>query len=303
MNRGLLFLAAGGSLLLAACDDSLLPVALVESARPLGARVEVDGDPVRAVPLPGESAALRLLVAAPDPAQTLGYAVVACERTPGTTAIPDCASEPFASAYDAAPAPLPPRFEFSVPDGLASDAGIALFGVACPDGSPVEGSVPPRCERAEGERRLLLSLDLPGDGEPNRNPTFDADAVTLDGEVLESSELPDAPCQGLGLVEVAAHTGHDFSIGLPDAARDLIPAPLGGTMERESIQLSHFTSAGKLERAFTNFGPSADEIRAELRWDAPKEAPEGGALVRFWLVARDYRGGGDFIERAVCLVP
>ena len=43
---------------------------------------------------------------------------------------------------------------------------------------------------------------------------------------------------------------------------------------------------------------------AELEW-TPSELSPGpeGALVRFWFVARDGRGGLAYTTRAVCVVP
>jgi len=32
-------------------------------------------------------------------------------------------------------------------------------------------------------------------------------------------------------------------------------------------------------------------------------APPEGLLVRFFFVARDFRGGSDWLERGVCVVP
>jgi hypothetical protein len=60
------------------CDDPLKTVELVAEPRVLGARVEVEGEPTRAAPAPGESATVTFLLASPAVAQTLGFALMAC---------------------------------------------------------------------------------------------------------------------------------------------------------------------------------------------------------------------------------
>ena len=49
-----------------ACGDPLVSVERIASLRALAARVEVECDPDRATPLPGETATVRFLVAAPE---------------------------------------------------------------------------------------------------------------------------------------------------------------------------------------------------------------------------------------------
>jgi hypothetical protein len=63
------------------------------------------------------------------------------------------------------------------------------------------------------------------------------------------------------------------------------------------LQLSHFTTAGDLSRAFESIAWDSAELQRQVSWTAPK-AP---GLVRFWLVLRDFRGGSAFTERAACV--
>jgi hypothetical protein len=53
----------------------------------------------------------------------------------------------------------------------------------------------------------------------------------------------------------------------------------------------------------TRFVHDGAEISTEVEWTAPDSDASTGLLVRFWFVVRDLRGGSDFIERAVCVVP
>ena len=76
-----------------------------------------------------------------------------------------------------------------------------------------------------------------------------------------------------------------------------MPRPTKLDPSRESLQLSHFTTAGELSRAFDSVPWDSEELERQVSWTAPKQP----GLVRFWLVLRDFRGGGAFIERAACV--
>ena len=73
--------------------------------------------------------------------------------------------------------------------------------------------------------------------------------------------------------------------------------------KREEIRLSHFASLGELERPLSEVLPDDAEVKTSLTWDPPKTVAAEGELVRFWFVVRDLRGGSDFTERMLCLVP
>src|SRR6187431_1822121 len=119
-----------------ACDDALTRVDLMANLRVLGARVEVDGEPGRASPAPGESAAVRWLVADRRPEPPLGWAFSVCAAAPPGGNLPACAGEPFATATNDVPSPGEPRIDFVVRGDVGSEA-LAVFGVVCPDSEPV----------------------------------------------------------------------------------------------------------------------------------------------------------------------
>jgi hypothetical protein len=76
---------------------------------------------------------------------------------------------------------------------------------------------------------------------------------------------------------------------------------------RESLQISQFTTAGKLKSQFS-FVEATDEnatTTVDVTWDAPEAAlvPAAGAAVTFTFVVRDDRGGADWTTRTLCVTP
>jgi hypothetical protein len=295
---GLLWLALASG----ACGDPLVSIERIASLRALGARVEVEGEPDRAAPLPGESAHVEFLVAAPELAPNFGFGLVVCEASPGEAGTPTCAGEPFASVYTE-PASEAPSLDFTVPAELAADARVAVLGVLCEGEAPRSGSTPPLCESEGPEHRLSLGFSLPGEYEPNRNPNFSEESITLDGEPLLALEPVDGACSGLGFTEVARGSGHTFALTLAEDAREALPETDGVGPALEGLQLSHFATDGELDRAFSYVGAEQAELSANVGWKAPGNPAEGGTLVRFFFVVRDFRGGSAFTERALCVLP
>jgi hypothetical protein len=130
----------------------------------------------------------------------------------------------------------------------------------------------------------------------NTNPTIDPEAFELDGapiaEGLDCATLP----------SVARSSSHEFELRLGESDRDAIDRESSAEPPKEELQVSHFTTAGKLERAFTVFEASDTNLVARVSWKAPSEVPQDG-FARIFFVVRDLRGGSDWIERAVCIDP
>lgn len=297
-SRVILVLALASS----ACGDPLVSVERIASLRALGARVEVEGDPARALPLPGETATVRFLVAAPEVAPSFGFGLVACEASPGEVGTPTCAGEPFSSVYTE-PASDAPALTFTLPDAMAADGRVAVLGVLCEGEAPRTGSVPPVCNDGAIEHRVSLGLWLPGDEEPNRNPNLAEDAIAFDGEPLAATTPVEGACAGLGFVEVPERTNHRFSVALREGDRDALPAEDGVGPSREGLQVSHFSTSGELDRAFSYVSGNDSELSVSVDWKAPHGIGDGGHPVRFFFVVRDFRGGSAFTERSLCVVP
>lgn len=303
MNRRLLFVA----LSLAACAPELDPPSLLERTRVVGARVEVVGDPGRATPRPGEAATITWLITgpAPDPA-ALSWAFVVC---PGAGAEPICAGEPLALSRGHESAPV-----FTLPVPSAEQLGgirqLVVLGRICVGSDPVIDEVTgiPRCA-GDGEGTTAgVSIPIETADVSNRNPDLAAAALTFGGAPWTGRA--EAGCAALPEVRAGSK---DHVIGLETAAADretyvaMLGDPPQPTQRREWLQISQFTTQGKLDRSFSSI--EADDTRArpavDMKWSAPAadRVPPAGLVVRFVFVARDLRGGIDWTDRAVCVLP
>ena len=310
-TAGLLLLGLAGGIFLAGCGPTFDPASLIATTRVLGARIEVEGAPGRATPLSGEIADVTWLVTSPETTPPLGWAFAVC--TPGTvggTTSLGCQSAPLALFEGNS---SPPRISIPVPtlDVLGSATSLILYGEICsgagstPIFDPQSGV--PSCTGGGG---TTASVNIPlqlGD-EANHNPTADR-AFTFDGQAWPPLASGDDPC----LVGPRAAAGtRDHVIGNTTEGRDREPytAMLGdppvATPERESLQISQFTTAGKLtsQFSFVEATDSYPETTVDVTWEAPSttEVPAGGLPVTFTFVVRDDRGGTDWTTRVACVV-
>lgn len=277
------------------CDEPLKSVELIAEPRVLGGRVEVDGDPGRAAPAPGELATASFLLATPELSTSLGFALAVCPGVARRGARPDCASAPFAEVFGANGDSDTASVAFEVPDDLDPSGRLVVLGIICPDGTPsAEGT---SCDGADPGTPIALELELARDDDTNLNPELLPEDLTLDDEVWPDLPAVDGDCTGLGFAEVALGSKHRLGIALDEADRDPLKHPSKLDPVRESLQLSHFTTAGDLEHAFQSIAWDSEKLAREVSWTAPK-AP---GLARFWLVVRDFRGGGAYAERAICV--
>ncbi len=286
-----------GLLALCGCDEPLQQVELVAGVRVLGARVEVQGEPGRAAPAPGDTASVTFLVAAPALSPALGFALFACPAALDGVGRSGCAGEPFAGARSEGTEAerAAPSLTFTTPPELDPTRRLAFIGVVCPAGAPsAEGT---RCLDAQPGTSVVLEIELARAGDVNRNPTLQAASLSFDGQAWP--DVPAAPgdCRGHGYPEVSSGSTHTLGVALDEADRDPLPRAVSADPPRESLQLSHFTTAGELSQAFDSVSPEDAQLGRTVSFTAPA-APQ---LVRLWFVVRDFRGGSDFSERAVCV--
>jgi hypothetical protein len=296
-----------------ACDEPLKDPQLIEENRVLAARVEVEGEPERASPAPGESVTVRWLVADPAERRPLSWAFAACEAADVARGLPICNSPPFVSVESGDPVLAEPAMQFTVPQPgrLTGAERLVIQGVICADGAARLGGSyeQARCQ-GEGAQTTLVMLyvTLSSDGVANANPSLAGLPVRLDRSPWDESdptwlELPscvDAPAE---LPRVRAGSGeHELQLEPASELREpLTDDPLHRSIE--TLQLSHFSTAGSLERPYSVIeGESADSL-VSVPWQAPGSASSGGDLVRFYIVARDLRGGADWTVRALCVTP
>ncbi|HEX6239571.1 MAG TPA: hypothetical protein VFZ61_01710 [Polyangiales bacterium] len=296
--------------LLAACSacGEFDPGSLLTHTRVLGARVEVAAAPELASPRPTQRARVSWITLAPRDEPALRSAFVAClvrpdEQTP-------CSQGPLAELSLEGS-----EFDLDVPaeSALAGARQIAVRGVICDRGEPGKGpDGQPACvgPGAHGTGvTLTIPVTAPGAAQ-NRNPSFVGSSISLGGQPLgeeTGDELPD-DCAGSALPQLKADgKKYALELRLGPGQRDLYLDSGGRGELREELQVSHFTSAGELERqhAFVEADDDSEQPLLAQRWTAPEgdEVPPGGRLVRFAFALRDPRGGFAFVRRAACALP
>ena len=72
-------------------------------------------------------------------------------------------------------------------------------------------------------------------------------------------------------------------------------------MLTEEIQVSWLGDGGGFERTFSFITSPANSVLTA--WQPAPTAPDDGELVRFNFVIRDGRGGTDWVERGLCVLP
>lgn len=282
---------------LTGCDEDHAGVELIEKTRVLTARVEVAGEPNRASPLPGETVNVRFVVVAPEPEPELAFRLSSCVAIDSASTVPECADAAFASSVELEPQPALPSIEFVTPAELTGSEWLAVRGVICPAGGTLEGEASDACSNGRGQ---AVSIDFPlDDGRgPNSNPTLLG--VSLDGAELPVESGTSTDCSALPQIQ-AGSKKHPLRVELDPSSRDPLPVSDSSDAARESLLVSYFITHGLLEHAWGSLPSTSPGNAVTTHWDAP--AVRSPVLARFVVVARDGRGGSDFTERRVCVVP
>ena len=264
------------------CDDTLKRVSLIEETRVLGARAEVDGDPLRSSPEPGERATVRFFVAAPDGPASVDYALSACAVKPTFNGIPQCSGLPFASTQRTESSTEPVAIELEVP--IATDLDATPHAL-------IRGTI--------ARTEVAFELDLGSATSNNQSPTFTADALELDAEPWRSVAEPSCD----GVPSVAARSRHRFGVTLGDGDFEPLVQATSVDPSRETLLVSQFADAGELEHAYLSLTAATPASEREVTWTAPALTDSEPRLVRFYFVVRDERGGEDLTTRALCVLP
>jgi len=304
-------------LLLAACGGELESGSLLERPRVLGVRVEVDGAPERAAPAPGETIALRWLVASPDDvAWTAAMSV--CVAAPSQLGFAACAGEPFATGVTMGPT-LEPTVSMTLPGPEAfvgTPGDLLVLGIFCAGGVPtMEGC---SAESADSE---IVTFSFPADlGEqpPNLHPSIVDETFSYDDTLWSAppTDLPSSNCAAQadepGLPHVRWRAEDDEPrIGITTKVEDrdaYVELVFGETLmmvdSREELTIAHIASAGRIARLETAIFDDAS-LDVDVPWRHPEQAeiPADGLTVEFIFVMRDGRGGMDWTHRALCLLP
>lgn len=299
MTKLLFGIAVG--IVVAGCGPEFAPASLVEKTRVLGARIEVEGAPDRASPMPGETANVTFLVTSPGVEPPLSWTFVACAGTAS------CADAPLAR-FDGTTSP--PRISIPVPSDAT--ASVTIAGQICagvdsvPTIDPQNGL--PACTGPRGTA-VSLALPLQLGADANHNPVADR-AFTFGGAAWPARAAGDDPC-ALGPRVSAGSLDHAIRNTTDGVDRERYTVVIGdppiATPTRERLQISQFTTAGRLKSqfAFVEANDDSPATTVDVTWDAPEadEIPASGTLVTFTFVVRDERGGADWTTRTLCVTP
>jgi len=308
------------ALVLAGCSDELTSGSLIAKNRVLGARIEVEGDATRTWPRPAENVSVRWLVVDPAEAAPLTWGFVVCPLQASERGVDTCGGSPIGVAVQLTP-PAPgedplPSLSFAVPDAaaLGDVETLLVLGAVCANGTPSVDSLESLspCTGGEDLEQTVVSLTIPvlrDDTPPNHQPGIEE--ITFLGEpwTYEAPrDAPDSGCAGDPAMPQVTVSEEDQEIGLTPVAgsREDYVATVGDPpmqVDRtESLQVSHFTTAGELDRQFSFVEDEETDITVDWVTPLVEDVPDDGLLVRFHFVVRDGRGGTDWASRALCVV-
>lgn len=253
------------SLLLTACGDPLVERQLIVDTRVLAVKVAPTLEPGRALARPGESVAGEVLVA-PEP--TASWALEACVLEPTTTGLLRCRQSLMRERGQGVP-----RVEWAMPEGEGQRVG--LVGLVC-DGAVGDTRAAWPDWSCRGGKENPFSFEV-NTGESHRHPVVAEGELRLDDEIWSET----TGC-------VSPGSTHTIVWTVPDAQLE----PVDG--QRERLFVSHFVTAGELERPFSTV--TIDDRVVELEWVAPTDERDA----TFYLVVRDQRGGVDWTTRSLC---
>jgi hypothetical protein len=281
------------------CDEPLSSVELIDKTRIVGARVEVAGDPTRAAPFPGESVEVRLLVLAPELDPAFAFAMRSCVAVDTAWDTARCGSEALATASSLDPVAGAPLLRFDAPGDATGSERLAVFASVCPAGVSLPNENARRC--SDRSETLAVTLDFAMDDglHPNSNPTFTS--VLLDGTELPAASATTTDCSLL--TSIPPGSRHTLRVELDERSRDPLLEETGADTTRESLLVSYFITHGDLDHAFSSIQSTAAVAAGSAVWTAPGRVGDVPRLARFVVVARDGRGGSDFVERRVCVEP
>ncbi len=281
------------------CDNPLSPIEAIDGTRILAAKAEVAGDPTRASPEPGEDVSVRWLVVAPDPDAVFAYRFDGCVAADSSADLTSCSGTALATTESVDPVSDPPVVTFTAPADAASGTRLAVVGTVCAAGVALGDDTGATC--ADGSKPFAATDDFfMDDGSaPNTNPALtdiSLNDLVLGPETATSTDCTLLPSVGLG------SGPRTLTVNLDPNSRDPLVQVDSGDPARESLLLSYFVTRGNLDHAFSDIDANATDVSGSVIWTPPPHA-DAPTLARFIFVVRDGRGGSDFTERRLCVVP
>ena len=335
--------------LVVACSESFVPPSVITDFRIVGAKTEVQGDPARANPSPGDGVQVSLLAvdqgvpedeASGEPTLTPGllqWELVPCVPFPVTLGPPICGLEITpCEGCEATPPEDPlatPIVRFPIPSQEVLDTleanSVLLQGVLCSNGKPTSRDAILRfvtgetdelepCEGnpVQADRPIegrFVTVQIPIEDDPD-DPNLNPELLSL---VLNGGSWPPPYAAGVPREAPSSGCATDLSeaeqMALPRAGDEPSTINLAVTQESlqtytvnemqltEEIQVSWFADGGGYQTSFSFITAPATSILTS--WQPPASVPDDGQLVRFTFVIRDGRGGTDWAERGLCILP
>lgn len=325
-------LLSGGALCaaasLTACAADFQPVSFVDRSRVVGVRVSVDGADTTE-PDTGDEVTLAWGVIEQPGATRLSHIAIVCAggASTGAMAAGGCSGTPIATSGFVS-SPLAP-LTFTMP---ATD--VTLLIATCDRGASValdpRASTPVTCSGGETGARsdlaYLLLRHAPTDRDANLAVTWHADSLRFggapwpEGDDCTASELPHVTV-GERVDAMGDPTGEEVVIGIvwDEGERERYARyrctpttpPTAPEDEIESLEVSHYVTAGELERAYSFIEGTATPSPLELTWTSPPRAElaPGVTRVDVFFSLRDVdpncgtRGGYDLVRRTICVSP
>ncbi|MBX7197079.1 MAG: hypothetical protein K1X94_33835 [Sandaracinaceae bacterium] len=318
--------ASLGALFVSACGMGFDPASFVERPRLVGAEVVVDGAAGRATPLPGDAVSLVPWVLQPAESSPVRASVLVCAANDVRRGAAGCAGAPLALVPAGPAADTIPPVPFVVPtaETLGATGQLLVVFASCDRGalpSLDPATLLPSCDDPAA-RAELSSLNLPLAFSPelaNRHPSLADETFTIDTRAWEPPPettpplgcARDAETTALPLVRVPADAAppdadEPYAITLSFTTSDDDRESYGPASSplRESLQLSHYVTRGRMARSFSAVDATSEVSQPiTIDWNPPAvgEIAAEGELVRFTWIARDLRGGFARADRAICL--
>jgi hypothetical protein len=269
----------------------------------LGVRLQVDGDPERATPNVGETVTASWLALAQEESSRRGWRFSACMGQIDASGAARCSEAPFATAAEE-PSTEAPRFQFKIPRGTRVSPGdrLLLAAAECSEDTPLELSPDkpePRCPgRLLGTAETAVyQFELGVDG-VNHQPSFDRTPVLRQGRPWSAERSDGCGDPGIDTIRAGSEpVPVTFAVD-PDSRETV-----ADRQSLESLSVLHFATAGAFEQPVTTL--DGDEQKVVATWLPPPSfsVPTAGSVVRFGFVLFDGRGGADFAERSLCVMP
>jgi hypothetical protein len=247
------------------------------------------------------------LVTSPAETPPLGWAFALC--APNALGSLNCDSAPL-NLYQGTDSP--PRVTIAVPsvDVLESAKTLALYGRICVSSMPTfdpQSGYPGCTDKGDGTTAAVSIRLQDGEDGTNHNPVADH-GLTFDGQPWVAGAGSAACVSGQRVT--AGTEEHVISIVTDGSDRETFTAlagyPAVPTALREALQISEFTTLGKLKTgvSFVEAADTAAQTTVEVKWTTPKPADVTvEEPVTFTFVVRDGRGGIDWATRSVCVTP